>query len=240
MIETHPELKTAEGGAWSTREMLTKGIAIGDLTRRRRRFQVAYWRDRFGGFHYPKWQFDRSMKVRPEVAEILAVFRTHDTMRVLSWFVQPVTPGRKSLLDLIRAGRGDRAVAIVRQEEERNARVPPLSKAAIAELDRRVKDLDDPTRYVIASAWTRKHVAFYDIEQSVYVGGEIRPACLFRRRADAEAVYLEERREYIGGFPGSGEQALTLTSREHAERWVAAIERAKTMLGEQITRGDFA
>ena len=57
-------------------------------------------------------------------------------------------------------------------------------------LDRRVKDLDDPTRYVIASAWTRKHVAFYDIEQAVYDVGEITPACLFRRRADAEAVAL--------------------------------------------------
>ena len=66
--------------------------------------------------------------------------------------------------------------------------------------------------------------------------GEIRTV----RWADAGAVYLEERREYIGGLSGSGEQSLMLTSRGQAERWVAAIEHAKTMLGEQITREDFA
>ena len=132
MTETNPELKTAEGGAWSTQEMLQRGIALGELTRGRRRFQLAYWRNRFGGCHYPKWQFDRSMKVLPEVAEILGLFRTYDTMRVLSWFVQPVAPGRISLLDLIRSGRRRRAVAIVRREEQRNASVSPLSKKAIA------------------------------------------------------------------------------------------------------------
>ena len=188
MAESHPELKTAEGGAWTTPEMIQRGIPLADLARRRRRFELVYWRDRFGGYHYPKWQFDRTMNVRAEVTEILAVFRTHDTMRVLTWFVQPVAPGCQSLLDLIRAGRGPRAVALVREEEQRNANVPPLSRRAVAELRRRARDCEDPTRYVIASMWTRKLATFFDAAQGVYVLNEITDTCLFRRREHAAAV----------------------------------------------------
>src|ERR1051325_6147205 len=99
--EENAELKIAEGGAWSVPEMIERGFTPQAREHGRREFQLAYWRDRFGGYHYPKWQFGGSMKVLPEVAEILAIFRTHDTMRVLAWFVQPVAPGGKSLLDLI-------------------------------------------------------------------------------------------------------------------------------------------
>ena len=53
MAESHPELKTAEGGAWTTPEMIQRGIPLADLARRRRRFELVYWRDRFGGYHYP-------------------------------------------------------------------------------------------------------------------------------------------------------------------------------------------
>lgn len=186
--EQDAELKTSEGGAWSTLEMIQRGFTLQALVRGRRRFQLAYWRDRFGGYHYPKWQFDQSMKVFPEVAEILALFRTHDTMRILTWFVRPVASKSKSLLDLIRSGRGGRAVAIVREEERQNASVGPLSKKDAAELRRRMKDLKDPTRYVIASCWTGKHVTFYDVQRGGYVLNEIAPFCLLRRREDAEAI----------------------------------------------------
>jgi hypothetical protein len=188
MAELHPELKTAEGGAWTTPEMIQRGIPPVELARRRRRFELVYWRDRFGGYHYPKWQFDRAMNVRAEVTEILAIFRTHDTMRVITWFVRPVAPGSQSLLDLIRAGRGARAVALVREEEQRYANEPPLSRRVTAELKRRARDWQDPTRYVIASVLTRKHVAFYDATRDVYVLNEITDTCLFRRREHAAAV----------------------------------------------------
>ena len=94
-------------------------------------------------------------------------------MRVLSWFVQPVAHGRTSLLDLIRSGQGKRAVAVVRREEQRNASVPPFSKEALAELHRRVRDFEDPRRYVIATCWTRKRAAFFDVKRGVYAVDEI-------------------------------------------------------------------
>ena len=111
-------------------------------------------------------------------------------MRVLSWFVQPVAHGRTSLLDLIRSGQGKRAVAVVRREEQRNASVPPFSKEALAELHRRVRDFEDPRRYVIATCWTRKHAAFFDVKRGVYAVDEITQACLFRRQAHAESVAM--------------------------------------------------
>lgn len=186
--EQNAELKTAAGGAWSTPEIVQKGFTPHQLEQGRRRFQIAYWRDRFGGYHYPKWQFDRSMKVIPEVAEVLGILRTHDTMRILSWFVRPVAPRGKTLLNLIRTKRGRRAVAIVREEERINASVPPLSKKDTAELRRRMKDFDDPTRYIIGSCWGRNHVTFYDVQRGHYILNEIEPSCLFRRREHAEAV----------------------------------------------------
>lgn len=186
--EQSPELKTAEGGAWRTSEMLERGFTLEDLARRRRRFEVSYWKDRFGGYHYPKWQFDQTMNVLPDIVDILRIFRTHDTLRVLSWFVRPVTKDSKSLLDLIRKDKGKRAVEIVREEERQNAGVAPLSKKQVAELKRRLYDMKDETRYVVASCWTRKSVAFYDIQRGLYTLNEIEPTCLVRRRDHAEAI----------------------------------------------------
>ena len=168
--------------------MIQRGFTAQALDQGRRQFKFVYWRDRFGGYHYPKWQFDRSMKVLVEVTEILALFRTHDTMRVLACFVRPAARSSKSLLDLIRAGSGGRAVAIVRKEERENASVGPLSKKDAAELRRRMKEFKDPTRYVIACCWTGKHVTFYDVQRGGYVLNEVAPSCLLRRREDAEAI----------------------------------------------------
>ncbi|MGP1609302.1 MAG: hypothetical protein ACTS5G_01250, partial [Burkholderiales bacterium] len=186
--EANAELKLAEGGAWSAPEMLKMGFSRAQLARCRRQFRIVYWQDRLGGYHYPKWQFDPAMVVLPAVAEILGVFRTHDTMRVLSWFVQAVAPGRKSLLELIRAGRNERAVALVREAERLDASVPELSKEEEAELGRRWSDLEDPTRYVVLVCWTRKSALYFDVAEGTYVMAEITETCLFRRREHAEAV----------------------------------------------------
>lgn len=186
--EQNAELKIAEGGAWSTAELRQKGITRQELERGRRRFRIAYWRDRFGSYHYPKWQFDPSMRVIPEVADILATFRTHDTARILTWFVRPVAPGSKSLLDLIRKGKGQRAIEVVREEERADASFPPLSRKELAELRRRVKETDDPTRYAIASSCTKQHVLFYDVQHNHYILNQIEPTCLFRQREHALAI----------------------------------------------------
>lgn len=59
----------------------------------------------------------------------------------------------------------------------------------------------------------------------------------FRVKRLSDSVYVEEERKYIGGFPGSGEQALVLTSVEHAERWVEKLEEVKTLFYSMETIG---
>jgi hypothetical protein len=74
---------------------------------------------------------------------------------------------------------------------------PPLSKGDIAELRRRTKDLDDPVRYVIISPFSRRFSLYYIPADGLFVMNEILPSCLFKRKAEADAVaaVLESRRK---------------------------------------------
>jgi predicted XRE-type DNA-binding protein len=72
----------------------------------------------------------------------------------------------------------------------------PLTKAQIAELERRVKDIDDPTRWVVVSTILPRTFLAYVPSSGMFVGDEIPGAALFKRKAEAEAVLrvLEGRR----------------------------------------------
>jgi len=66
--------------------------------------------------------------------------------------------------------------------------VAPLTRAQIRELDRRVKDSRDRTRYLLVSALTRRFVLYYNVSEDCYGQNDPRYATLFKRRAAAEAV----------------------------------------------------
>lgn len=65
---------------------------------------------------------------------------------------------------------------------------PPLTRSQIRELQRRVRDLEDRTRYLLASVFTRRFVLYYDVSQDTYVTNDPALGTLFKRRAAAEAV----------------------------------------------------
>jgi hypothetical protein len=65
---------------------------------------------------------------------------------------------------------------------------PPLTPAQIRELDRRVKDLDDRTRYLLVSAFTPTFVLYYNVSEDMYSMNDPAYATLFKRRAAALAV----------------------------------------------------
>ena len=65
---------------------------------------------------------------------------------------------------------------------------PPLSRAQVRELARRVRDLDDRTRYLLASALTAKHTLYYDVSEDTYVMDNPAHGTQFKRRAAAMAI----------------------------------------------------
>lgn len=83
---------------------------------------------------------------------------------------------------------GTRAPARVAEDE------PPLTRAQMRELDRRVKDLHDRTRYLLVSAFSPRFILYYNVSADTYGMNEPAHATLFKRRAAATAI-----RRMLGG-----------------------------------------
>ena len=65
-------------------------------------------------------------------------------------------------------------------------------------LKKRIRDLDDKRRYVIAGKFSSKskHWLYYDAESDCYAFGDLQRATVFKRRAIAEAVMALLRSEW--------------------------------------------
>jgi hypothetical protein len=75
---------------------------------------------------------------------------------------------------------------------------PPLTRAQKAELERRIRDMDDPHRYMIISAlFSRKRLMFYEVSENVFAMGDIAGGTLFKRKEAAEAVFRTLGRETL-------------------------------------------
>lgn len=80
---------------------------------------------------------------------------------------------------------------------------PPLTAAQRKELQRRLDDLDDPTRFIIVSAFSPRFFLYYNAESGCY-GTDMTSATLFKRRAAAHAV----RRTLSTGKPRDSLQVI--------------------------------
>jgi hypothetical protein len=65
---------------------------------------------------------------------------------------------------------------------------PPISAAWRKEIARRIKDANDPIRYVIVSAFSRRLLLYYDASKDCLPANEVAGATLFKRLAVAQAV----------------------------------------------------
>ena len=63
-----------------------------------------------------------------------------------------------------------------------------LSKAQIREIERRVRDMDDPRRFVLASEFLPNFVLYYDVSNNVYVMNDLSAATVFKKRKAAVAI----------------------------------------------------
>ena len=65
---------------------------------------------------------------------------------------------------------------------------PPLTAAERRELDRRIKDADDPRRYLLVSATLPWFSLYYEIQEDAWLIDDPSRATLFKRRAAARAI----------------------------------------------------
>ncbi len=63
--------------------------------------------------------------------------------------------------------------------------VPELSRAETRELDQRIKDLNDRTRYLLISILAPKFILYYNLSEDTYSWNEPKHATLFKRKAAA-------------------------------------------------------
>lgn len=66
--------------------------------------------------------------------------------------------------------------------------IEPLTPAQVRELRCRVADLEDRTRYLLASVFSQRFVLFYDVSDDTFVMNDPTGATLFKRRRAAMAV----------------------------------------------------
>jgi len=70
-------------------------------------------------------------------------------------------------------------------------RLPPLTKAQVRELKRRVADLRDPVRYLVVKQIGSRFAMYYDASDGLYAMNDPKGATLFKYRAVAVAVQRE-------------------------------------------------
>jgi len=75
-----------------------------------------------------------------------------------------------------------------RTSETSSNREEPLSREWLKEIRRRVKDSEDPIRYVIASEMSRRFVLYYNVSSDSFAYNNPEGGTLFKRREIAERV----------------------------------------------------
>jgi len=64
----------------------------------------------------------------------------------------------------------------------------PLPPSQLRELERRMRDATDPTRYLVVSVLGPRFVLYYDVGGDSWLVNDARGATLFKRRAAALAI----------------------------------------------------
>jgi len=185
--EDQPQVVLRMGGAWHEPELRRWKHSPRSLAAARKRFEILAWRDRFGGWHYPKWQFGADGRVLPEVAAIVRMYRSRDVLHVMSQFLYS-EQGHKPLIELIQSGRGDEAVALATERVRELRAEPPLPAEEVAILKQRMSEHRDATRYVVVSSFLSRWALVYDLSSNTYCHEHISDGCLIKDKRMAEAV----------------------------------------------------
>lgn len=82
----------------------------------------------------------------------------------------------------------DKSFPKLRAAGFRDCEDEPLSKEWIKEIKRRVREAEDPIRYLIASEFSRRFVLYYNVPSDSFVMNSPEHGTQFKRREMAERV----------------------------------------------------
>ena len=121
-LEVVAKMKSAEGGAWTGKDLQERwNLSSATLHKRRSQHRIVFWRDALHDYHYPKWQFTEAGAIFPGIQDILQIFNSQDEWRVMRYFLgRRDQLGEKRPLDLLRDGKIDMVVDHARRHAEEN------------------------------------------------------------------------------------------------------------------------
>jgi hypothetical protein len=92
--------------------------------------------------------------------------------------------------DFSKGTRGNPYAARLRRSRDQGEsdEEPPLTQSQITELERRIRDSDDRTRYFLASFMTPRFILYYNVSEDNYGMNDPDYATLFKRRPAAAAI----------------------------------------------------
>ena len=105
---------------------------------------------------------------------------------------------------------------------------PPLTKAQLAELKRRVAEHDDPTRYLVVSAFSKRFALYYEVEINGYTHNRPEDATAFKSLDVAQAVLkaLSKGRRHSG---------LQIIRARKTKTGLRLLEKPRDWLGDLVT-----
>lgn len=116
----------------------------------------------------------------------------------------------------------------------RKRRVPrgnnwEVTPAQLRDLKRRIKDMDDPVRYLITSEFGPRFVLYYNVSDDTFAHNDPAGGTLFKRRAAAERIRkLLRSTARIVKFSSKGGKLRRLTPiRKDALKFLARTYRAR-------------
>jgi hypothetical protein len=94
-LKTLARMRDAEGGSMTGAELLRHyHLTPATLHRRRKEHRIVFWQDARHGFHYPVWQFTATGSLIPGIQEVLRIFKSGNSTRVMRYFL-----GRRGQLE---------------------------------------------------------------------------------------------------------------------------------------------
>lgn len=115
----------------------------------------------------------------------------------------------------------------MKPRSKRHPESEEFSPAFRRELLRRIREADDPRRYLLASVFTPKFVLYYIVEDNVYILRNAEKATAFKSRRAAEAV-RKTLGKHIALIPAKRRKDGTLHVSRKAIRAAARFARRRT------------